>query len=144
MAEWVQSRILKLNWLYKRGHNLDSIGHGLALKEGVNQELDRLEANGILKRVDFSQWAAPIVVVPKKDGGLRLCGDYKLTVNPTLDIDVTKIDLCNAYQQMVLEDPSKELPIRVYTNIPGYLLGCHQPLQYSSEQWIRSWLAFHT
>ena len=111
-----------------------------ALKEGVNQELDRLEANGILKRVDFSQWAARIVVVPKKDGGLRLCGDYKLTVNPTLDIDVhplpkpeeiftalvggkrfTKIDLCNAYQQMVLEDPSKEfLTINTHKGLYQY------------------------
>ena len=33
-----------------------------------------------------SNWAAPIVPVPKKDKQIRLCGDYKLTFNPELDI----------------------------------------------------------
>ena len=59
-----------------------------ALKEGVSKELDHLENEGILERVPASQWAAPIVVVPKSDGGLRICGDYQLTVNPALDIDI--------------------------------------------------------
>ena len=58
-----------------------------ALKEPVEQELKRLETAGILKRVIHSEWAAPIVSVPKKDGRVRVCGDYKVTVNPSLDID---------------------------------------------------------
>ena len=41
------------------------------------KELDRLEAAGILKKVNHSDWAAPIVPVPKKDGtvyvGLTRC-----------------------------------------------------------------------
>lgn len=97
-----------------------------SLKAAVSQELDRLVDNGVLERVDSSLWATPIVVVPKKTGGLRICGDYKLTVNPSLDIDThplpksdelfaslaggkvfTKIDLANAYQQMLLEEESR-------------------------------------
>ena len=51
-----------------------------ALKEPVEQELHRLEEAGILEKVSHSEWAAPIVPVPKKDGKVRLCGDYKVTV----------------------------------------------------------------
>ena len=31
--------------------------------------------------MEFSQWAAPIVPIVKGDGTIRICGDYKLTVN---------------------------------------------------------------
>ena len=59
----------------------------LALKAKVESELDRLTKAGVLEKVPYSQWVAPVVVVPKWEGGVRLCGDYKVTVNPVLDID---------------------------------------------------------
>ena len=37
--------------------------------------------------VERSEWAAPIVTIPKKDGRVRICGDYKVTVNAALDVD---------------------------------------------------------
>ena len=47
-------------------------------------ELDWL---GVLEKTTFCEWAAPIVVVPKKDGCMRICVDYKDTINPSLDVD---------------------------------------------------------
>ena len=58
-----------------------------ALKGAVEQELAGLDEKGVLKKVSHSSWAAPIVPVPKKDGKVRICGDYKVTVNPHLDVD---------------------------------------------------------
>ena len=58
-----------------------------ALQTAVERELDRLEGEGILERVAYSQWAAPIVSVPKPKGAIRICGDYKVTINPQLEVD---------------------------------------------------------
>ncbi len=65
--------------------------------------------------------------MPKKNGTYRICGDYKVTVNTALDIDqyplpnpadlfaslsggkkFTKLDLSQAYQQLLLEEGSKD------------------------------------
>ena len=39
-----------------------------APKEGVGKELDGLETAGVMRKVERSDWASPIVVVPKADG----------------------------------------------------------------------------
>ena len=38
---------------------------------------ERLERAGIICPRQFSQWVAPIVAVPKRDGSISICGDYK-------------------------------------------------------------------
>ena len=58
-----------------------------ALKPAIEHELDCLEEAGIIQKVARSLWAAPVVPVPKGDGQIRLCGDYKVTINPELEID---------------------------------------------------------
>ena len=49
--------------------------------------MDRLEQQGILKKVNNSEWAAPIVAVLRKDGRFRICGDYKVTINQVLSVE---------------------------------------------------------
>ena len=99
----------------------------LAIKPAIDEELDRLEAAGILRKVPTSDWAAPIVTVPKKDGKFRICGDFKVTINPVLDVEhyplpkpqdlfasltggqkFTKLDLQQAYLQLPLEEESQK------------------------------------
>jgi len=101
-----------------------------ALKEAIEVELARLEAEGVIEKVNQSEWAAPIVAVPKLDGRIRICGDYKVTVNPHIEPDrhplpkpedlfaslssgkkFTKIDLSHACLQMMLDDESKKFMV---------------------------------
>ena len=52
-----------------------------AIRDCVGRELDSLEQQGTLKKESNSDWVASIVAVPKKDGKVRICGDYKVTIN---------------------------------------------------------------
>ena len=49
-----------------------------AIKELVEQELKSLQSKEILEQVKCSEWATPLVPVPKPDDKIWLCGDYKL------------------------------------------------------------------
>ena len=99
-----------------------------AMRPKVEAELDRLENLGIVSKVQWSEWATPIVPVIKPNGSVRLCGDFKATLNPQLKVDqhppprvedvfatlaggqrFTKIDLKQAYLQMEMEEESKPL-----------------------------------
>lgn len=51
-----------------------------SIKPTVEQDLESL--NGVLQRVDYSQWAISIVVVPKPSKADRIYGDFSVTVNP--------------------------------------------------------------
>ena len=57
------------------------------MKTAVELEIEIMENEGILKYGTFSEWASPIVIVPRSDGRLFICGDYKRTVNACLDND---------------------------------------------------------
>ncbi|XP_056323408.1 uncharacterized protein K02A2.6-like [Danio aesculapii] len=99
-----------------------------ALKPKVEASLTELVKDGVLEPVSVSKWATPIVPVLKKDGGIRICGDFKVTVNPVLSAEqyplplindlfagltggqkFSKIDLNQAYLQMHVEEQSREL-----------------------------------
>ena len=68
----------------------------LALKGKIEIELDRLQAEGVTKPAEHSDWAAPIVSVFKSNGEVRICGDYKLTVN--VAAKVNKYPIPNIYE----------------------------------------------
>ena len=59
-----------------------------ALKPIVGAELDRLQNDGVLEKVSHSDWATPIVVLKKPSGKVRICGDFKVTLNPVLKTDI--------------------------------------------------------
>lgn len=99
-----------------------------AFRSKVEDELDRLEQLGVISPVETSAWGTPLVPVLKPDGGIRICADYKVTINKHLadhkhplprveDIfnalqggcSFTKLDLVSAYNQLELDEPSRKL-----------------------------------
>ena len=39
-----------------------------AVKEKVGREIERLEQEGVIKKVESTEWASPIICVPKRNG----------------------------------------------------------------------------
>ena len=105
-----------------------------AIRGAIEGDLERLESLGVIEKVHYSDWATPIIPVPKADGSVHICGDYNVTVNPVLKIDqfpvpkpedlfasltggkkFTKLDLSHAYQQ-VLFDPESQKYVTINTH----------------------------
>ena len=99
-----------------------------ALRPKIEAELVKLQRENIITPVETSEWATPIVPVAKKSGGVRICGDFKVTLNANLrteqyplpkieDIFATlaggqrfsKLDLRQAYLHMVMNEESSNL-----------------------------------
>ena len=99
-----------------------------AIKPKVEAGLEALIKSRVLEPVSQSDWATPIVPVIKKDESVRVCGDFKVTVNSVLDAEqyplphiddlfaglaggkkFSKIDLNQAYLQMHVDEKSREL-----------------------------------
>lgn len=100
----------------------------LAFQEKFKVQLNGMVVSGMLKKIEFSQWGTPLVPVLKKDGDLRICADYKSTVNPFVKdfkfslpliedmfaalnggVLFSKLDMRNAYNQLLLDDESQLL-----------------------------------
>ena len=132
-----------------------------ALKEKVEKELDRLQQEGI-EPVQFAEWATPIVPVCKFNGQLRICGDYKITINKSVVEDNYPLprvnDLYASLAQVVWQEEghSRNLiwVMHIYSfrstnghvttlqstrtrdcsDIPGYLKGLQSRHPYSRER----------
>lgn len=92
----------------------------------VDEELERLTKLGTITLCNYSDWGTPLVVVSKNNDQIRLCGDYKVTLNKFLipdrhPIPKSKVSSASfeaaryiaesieAYTQMELDDESKKL-----------------------------------
>lgn len=99
-----------------------------SLQSKVESELEMMEKAGIIEKVHYSEWGSPLVCVPKPDGNVRLCVDYKATVNPHLqDVRYTLpliddvlnslrgskvfclLDIHKAYQHLTVDEESEKL-----------------------------------
>ena len=56
-----------------------------ALQPALETELERMQAEGILEPVERSEWATPLVIVPKSNGKIRVCGNFKVTINQCVE-----------------------------------------------------------
>lgn len=99
-----------------------------AFREQVDAELLRLETAGVITKTVSCEWGTPLVPVLKSNGGVRICADYKITINkqlidfkyplPRIDdvfnslqggAQYSKLDLEGAYHQFELDDESREM-----------------------------------
>ena len=96
-----------------------------AYLEKVMTELEEMERDGIIEK-SSSEWASPLVIVTKKDGGIRLCVDYrqlnqvtKFDAYPMPRIEelldrvgdaefITTLDLAKGYWQVPMQEEDKE------------------------------------
>ena len=95
-----------------------------AYRNSIKRELQEMERSGIIEPT-CSEWASPIVVVPKRNGELRLCVDYR-RLNSVSQVDsylmpridelidrvgkanfITTLDLTTGYWQIPMADKDK-------------------------------------
>ncbi|KAL3228441.1 hypothetical protein MRX96_048564, partial [Rhipicephalus microplus] len=96
-----------------------------ALRQKIDAELDKLLQQGVLEPVNCAEWETPIVTPLKGNGDIRICADYKCTINKALQQHAypvpvvshvlaslsggtifAKLDLAQAYQQLPVTDES--------------------------------------
>ena len=100
------------------------------MRKKLDLEYQRLHDEDIVEDDTYSDWASPPVPVLKRDGSVRVCGDYKVRINPVLKREIyalptpddllnkseggimfAKLDLSHAYQRIELDEESQKLMV---------------------------------
>ncbi|XP_062538876.1 uncharacterized protein K02A2.6-like [Armigeres subalbatus] len=125
--------------IFKRAYDVP-----LRLKDKVVELLESLQKDGVITPIDASEWASPVIVVVKKDGGIRMVIDCKVLINKVIipntyplplaqDMFASlagakvfcSLDLTGAYTQLLLSEKSRKIMVLL------------QVLLYFSESWIK-------
>lgn len=99
----------------------------LAMRPKIDAALDKLLEEGVIEPISNPTWSTPVVPIIKSSGDVRLCGDYKVTLNKAMADHVypipsinhllsnlkgggyyAKIDLAQAYLQLLVDENSAE------------------------------------
>ncbi|XP_003372638.1 conserved hypothetical protein, partial [Trichinella spiralis] len=104
------------------------------LKKPVEAEVQRLVKEGMSESVDPAatplKWATPVVCIDKRNGNVRICGNFRATINPNLlpeshllpifeelttklvsGQEFSTIDLKDAFLQMLVDEKSQKYPM---------------------------------
>lgn len=97
------------------------------IREKVEVELNKMVREGIIEPIKCSNTASPMVIVKKQNGKIRVCADFKRTLNPMLEKTsypipriedllstlskgkiFSKLDLKDAFAQVRLNEKSQK------------------------------------
>ena len=127
-----------------------------AFRDKVDAELSRSEQENIIRKVDYTDWSAPIVVVPKANKTVRICGDIKVITNPNVELEhyplrnmedlyeslagdkvFSQLYILHAYQQLELDAESQYyLTVNTHKGIYRYApygVSSALPISYGSD-----------
>jgi hypothetical protein len=99
-----------------------------SIKDKVESEIDKMIRDKIIKRVEYVEWASPMVAVKKSNGEIRCCLDGSKTINPFIETNhypipliddllanksdanwFSVLDLKGAYTQLCVSDQTQQM-----------------------------------
>ena len=113
----------------------------------------------MLEKTNYSEWETSVVTVPKPDGQIHLCSNYKIIINPELDVDqyplpkpddifmtlaggqlFTILDLSHVYNQVTMDEESRKFmtinthkDLYQYTRLPFSIASAPAAFQWITD-----------
>ena len=79
----------------------------------INEEIDKLKEAGFIYEIKHTEWVSPLVVVPKKNGKLRVCVNLK---------KVNAATICDHYPLPIMDHViNKVAGAKGYSFLDGFL-----------------------
>ena len=104
------------------------------LKETLQKQLDVLLENGLISKSDATSFTSPVLLVKKKDGGYRMCIDFRKLNKESIKSEqrlptsedianilsgkkyFTSLDLASGYWQVAMSEECKDLTTFILPN----------------------------